>query len=59
MDVVAFRVLNRSLAKTPFKDDGKFTMRKSITVVLFWGASPRVTASLIVPSGITLSSVNS
>ena len=58
MDVTTFRVLNRGLPRTPLKADRNFITRKSITVVTIQGASPRVMASLIVPSGITLSMIN-
>ena len=58
IDVTAFRALNNGLPSTLLKVDRQFTVRKLITTVVVQGGSPRVTASLIVPSGITLSPVN-
>ena len=58
IDVTAFRALNNSLLSTLLKADGQFTARKLIIMVVIQGGSPRVTASLIVPSGIILSPVN-
>ena len=58
IDITAFKALNNGLPSTPLKTDGQFTVRKSITTVVVWGGSPRVTASLIVPSRITLYPVN-
>ena len=56
--MTAFRALNSGLPKTLLKADMRFTTRKSITIVTVRGDSLRVTASLIVPSGIILSPVN-
>ena len=58
MDVAAFKVLNRGLPRASMKVGQHFTIRKSITMVVVQRASLRVTASLIVPSEITLSLIN-
>ena len=58
IDVTIFKALNNNLPSTPLKVDGQFIVRKSITTVTLRGGSPKVTASLIDPLGITLSSVN-
>ena len=59
INITAFRALNNGLPSTLLKANGHFTTRKSITIVSIHGGSPRVTASLTVPSRITLSPMNS
>ena len=58
IDVTTFRALNNGLPSTPLKVDAQFTARNSITTIVVWGWSHRMTTSLIVPWGITLSPVN-
>ena len=59
IDITAFRALNNGQLNTSLKADGHFTVRKSITIVVVQGGSPRVTACLMVPLEIKLSPVNS
>ena len=56
--VTAFKAFSNGMPSTPLKADGHFIERKSITTVAAQGGSPRVTTSLMVPLGITLSSMN-
>ena len=58
IDITAFKAFSNGLPSTPLKADEHFTARKSIIIVSVRGGSPRVTASLMVLSGITLSPVN-
>ena len=58
INVTAFRALNNDLPSTPLKANRQFTARKSITIVVIRYGSLRMTVSLMVHSGITLSPMN-
>ena len=58
IEVTSFKVLSNGLPITPLKTDGQSTVRNSVTTIDTQGCSPRVTASLMVPLGITRSLVN-
>ena len=58
IDVIAFKVFSNGLPNTLLKADGNFTTRKLIITVVVRGGSPKVIASRMVPSGITLSPMN-
>ena len=58
IDVTAFKAFNIGLPSILLKAGGHFITRKSITIVAARGGSHKVTTSLMVPLGITLSPVN-
>ena len=53
IEVTAFAACSSDLPNTLLKAEGQFTTRNSVMIVVTWECSPRVTASLMVPSGVT------